>query len=260
MSGRRKKAFPMLLWHRRLGLVALFFIAILAITGIALNHTESLKLDRQMLANDWLLDWYGLNPKNEPFSFAAGEHLVTQWDDQLFFDTQPLLSSQQTLRGAVALDQLIVVALQQQVVLLNKDGEIIERMPISSAMAHIESIGHIDQHLVVSTIDNHLFMADEQIINWHETGARPVQWPAVQDTPQTLQARLKTIYRGEGLSLERVLLDLHSGRLFSAQWGIYIMDASALILLWLGLSGFWVWHSRKRKLKTKKHYQKHHRP
>ena len=35
--------------------------------------------------------------------------------------------------------------------------------------------------------------------------------------------------------------------------------AAAIALLWLSLSGLWVWSKRRGKMKKKKHYQKHHR-
>jgi hypothetical protein len=37
------------------------------------------------------------------------------------------------------------------------------------------------------------------------------------------------------------------------------MDAAAIALLWLCGSGLWVWYSRRRKLRQKRHYRKHHR-
>ena len=70
--------------------------------------------------------------------------------------------------------------------------------------------------------------------------------------------KMKQAYRGQGLTLERVMLDLHSGRLFNQTWGVYLMDASAVIMMWLGISGTWIWWSRNKKMKTKRHYQKHH--
>ena len=45
MTGRKPKKFTAFLWHRRIGLVAIVLVIILAITGIMLNHTEELKLD-----------------------------------------------------------------------------------------------------------------------------------------------------------------------------------------------------------------------
>ncbi len=66
------------------------------------------------------------------------------------------------------------------------------------------------------------------------------------------------MYGGNDLKLERVMLDLHCGRIFG-RYRIHLMDVTALALLWFSLSGLWVWSSRRRKMKKKKYYQKHHR-
>ena len=54
-------------------------------------------------------------------------------------------------------------------------------------------------------------------------------------------------YRGSGLSLERVILDLHSGRIVG-QWGVYVVDGAALLFLALVITGLWMW--MKQEIKT----------
>lgn len=258
MSGRRKKNFPVFLWHRRLGLLAMVFVSILAVTGIALNHTESLTLDRRMLHNDWLLDWYGLNPKQAPISFVAGTHRITQWDTQIFFDNRQLMNSEQPLLGAVTVNQMIAAALPDHILLISEQGELIERIPTIADMGNITAIATTAERLLLRNSQQQRFQSDDQIVDWMPVNNVDGNWALPQTLPDELREQLKTVYRGNGLSMERVLLDLHSGRLFSADWGIYIMDASAVILLWLSSSGLWVWWSRKRKMQSKKHYRKHH--
>ena len=58
--------------------------------------------------------------------------------------------------------------------------------------------------------------------------------------PAELKATLTERYLGNDVNWERLLLDLHSGRLLGS-WGVYVVDASAIILLLLALSGAWVW-------------------
>ena len=58
---------------------------------------------------------------------------------------------------------------------------------------------------------------------------------------------MRQAYRGQGLTMKRVIRDLHSGRLFNQTWGIYLMDDSAILMIWLGLSGTWLWWSRNKK-------------
>ncbi len=48
------------------------------------------------------------------------------------------------------------------------------------------------------------------------------------------------------LSLDRILLDLHTGRILG-DWGIYLMDAAAIILLLLTFSGIYNWYRSPRR-------------
>jgi hypothetical protein len=259
MTGRRNKRFSVFLWHRRLGLLALALILVLAVTGILLNHTETLALDETPVENDWLLDWYGLNPSDPPRSFAAGDAVITQWDDQLFFNRQPLLRSSESIRGATVIMDMIAVAMRHSLLLLDMQGTLIEQVNVQTDFSTIEKLGTRDGHLVIQSEQQAYFQSDQQVVNWiPDTGAN-VQWSRPTSPDKQLEQALLKIYRGEGLSLERILLDLHSGRMLNARWGIYIMDAAALVMLWLGFSGAWVWWSRRRKIHSKKHYRRHHR-
>jgi hypothetical protein len=111
---------------------------------------------------------------------------------------------------------------------------------------------------VIETSDPLYYMADEHILDWDVIINDGVEWVERYTLSKKEKENLLIAYRGNGLKLERVILDLHSGRIFG-QYGIYIMDAAAIALLWLSLSGVWVWSSRRRKMRQKKHYQKHHR-
>lgn len=259
MTRSRKKYFSVFLWHRRLGLLAVLFIIILAITGIMLNHTESLALDEKTIESDWLLDRYGLNPHARPTSYRAGDHVITLWDDELFFDRHSLSTSAGPLRGAVLASGMIAAGLEQQIILLDMKGQIIERMDVLSGSGGIKRMGLRDSRLIIEAGDETMYEADDQLVNWVPSSPGNIRWSQPVNLDKDLEASLLTAYRGNGLTLERIILDLHSGRLLNADWGIYIMDASAIIMLWLGTSGIWVWLSRRRKMKTKKHYRRHHR-
>ncbi|MBK8959481.1 MAG: PepSY domain-containing protein [Proteobacteria bacterium] len=60
-----------------------------------------------------------------------------------------------------------------------------------------------------------------------------------------LAATLAEVYRGSGVSYERVLLDVHSGRLFG-RVGVWVVDAAAVCLLALALTGTWMFFKFKR--------------
>ena len=129
MTGRKPRKFVVFLWHRRIGLVAIILVIILAITGIMLNHTEQLKLDERYVESSWLLGWYGLEPEGEAISYDVGEHVITVLDHLIFFNSYPVTRTEQAFHGAVKAEQLIVLAFDTELILLTHDGELVERMP-----------------------------------------------------------------------------------------------------------------------------------
>lgn len=234
----------------------MILVLILSVTGIMLNHTEGLKLDEKLVQSEWLLDWYGLNPKGAPSSYQAGKNIITQWDQQLFFNQYSLIYSDQNLKGAVVTNSMIAIALDEMIVLLDTSGELIEQ--VATGINHVTDIGLQEQRIILRTKDMKTYISDEQIITWKIVNAKPDLWSSKILLSEELRLAITNNFRGNGLTQERVLLDLHSGRLFNSQWGVYIMDASAIILMLLSASGLWVWWSRKLKMRTKRHYQKHH--
>ena len=69
-------------------------------------------------------------------------------------------------------------------------------------------------------------------------------WVAPSTVPGDIKESVLVAFRGQGLPWERVVLDLHSGRIFG-NWGSYVMDAAAIILFILVLSGFYKWYIRR---------------
>ena len=259
MVHHKKKRFSSFLWHRRFGLAAIILVIILAITGIMLNHTESMNLDETYVDSALILNWYGLEPTGEPVSFNIGKHKVSQWEHQLFFDNKIITSNEQMLRGAVQSERFIVVAFDSELLLLTENGDFIDRMPTSASFSNIQRLGIKYSRPVIETSEPvYYYMADEHILDWDLIINENIKWSQPVGLNSTEKEKLEQAYRGKGLTLERVVLDLHSGRILG-QSGIYLMDAAAIALLWLSMSGLWIWWQRREKEKQKKHYQKHHR-
>ncbi len=258
MTKRKTKKFTAFLWHRRIGLFSLLLVIVLAITGIMLNHTEKFKLDETYINNSWLLGWYGIEPEDEPVSYRAGKHIISLWHQQLFFDNNAVLTLEQSIHGAITAEQFIVVALENEIILFSFEGDLVERVSTSLSFSNIQRLGMKYKRPVIETSEPLYYMADEHILDWDVISNEGIIWSSPYSLNDEEKETLLIAYRGNGLKLERVILDLHSGRIFG-EYGVYLMDAAALALLWLSLSGLWVWGSRRRKMRKKRHYQKHHR-
>ena len=236
----RRRAATARTWHRRIGLATAVLVAVLAVTGLLLNHSDRLDLDRINIVTGWVVDWYGLTPAEDPVHFRAGEHWVSWIDGAVYADGRRVGEAGGTARGAVAFDSLVALATSDAVVVFTAGGELVERLGAASLPGAIARVGTAASHdrIVVRTPAGQ-FASDSDLLAWHPF-ADDVAWSRSETPTEAVRERQLAAYRGQGLPLSRVLLDLHSGRLFGSV-GAAVMDAAAILLLVLVVTGFINW-------------------
>jgi len=246
------------IWHRYLGLTAALFVVLLCITGIALNHTETLRLDSRYMESDILLDWYGIHAPATISSFRAGAASISRLGERIYWNTRLVPAVAPSLSGAVAYAGLVVVALDDRVLLFTRDGELIEELgPATGVPAGIQAVGTDNAGgLVIKTIRGN-YRTDENFLEWTDTTDNIITWAASETPAPELAESLRNAWRGKGLTVERVLLDLHSGRIFG-EAGVWLIDTAALLFLVLACSGVWLWG--RRRASTHQHQRSSHLP
>ncbi len=261
---RQRKPFLRLrslyIWHRHLGVVAALFAVMLSITGLLLNHTDTLQLGSRFIGNRFLLDWYGVAPPATIRSFAAGSVYINQIEDRLFFDAQPIHAQQGMLVGATRSDDLLIIAMEQALLLYSVKGELIEQLSSTTGLPiPINRIGMDPQSRLILQSNDKLYQADKQLLHFHGSMESPdnILWSTPVQAPYSLNALLTQNYRGNIISVERFLLDLHSGRLLG-KLGIVIIDLAGLALLALALSGLFLWHQQYKKRQAHRLTSKRH--
>ncbi|MGD8976002.1 MAG: PepSY domain-containing protein, partial [Gammaproteobacteria bacterium] len=238
---RRRSALAT--WHRRLGLTAALFVLMLSITGLALNHTDSLGLDDRFVGADWLLRWYGIDAPGHGESFRLDRSDVTRLGDRLYLDARVIEHDVGALTGAVSTEGLIIVAVDGDLLVLTAAGDRVERLGREDGIpAGIRAVGmDADGRVIVRTAAG-TYRADSQLLAWAPSGggSSDLRWPEPASPDPALLATLRSDYLSNILTLERVLLDLHSGRIFG-RYGPWLMDAAAVLLLVLAVTGVWLW-------------------
>lgn len=232
-------------WHRYAGMTAAMFMAVLAVTGLALNHTTALGLDRRTMETTALLRWYGIPAPSEAVGFAVAEHWITQLGRRVYWDERELTADAGRLVGAVALDGYVAAGFETQLLLLTRDGRLVERLDETTGLpVPLQRLAADGARFAVRA--NHRdYLADFEALEWRAasfdgTWARPAAMPA--ELLKTLQAR----ERGASLTLERVVLDIHSGRILGPL-GPVLMDAAAALILVLTATGVWQMARRLRR-------------
>jgi hypothetical protein len=218
-------------------------------TGLTLNHTDTLRLDRRFVNAEWLLDWYRIAPPAETPGFRVGDQgdrIVSGLGDRLYLDTRELAGQAGPLLGAVSIEGALVIAVPDQLLLSTPEGELIERLGGADGVpAGMSRIGRGPRGRLIVRGAHGDYSADLERVEWRSEIDPVVSWAEPIDLPSGLRKRLNEAYRGKGLSMERVLLDLHSGRIWGV-FGVYLVDAAAVLFLGLSVTGLWMWWRRRR--------------
>jgi hypothetical protein len=229
-------------WHRSIGVSTSIFVVLIVISGLVLNHTHKLGLDKYHISHPSLLSWYGLKEPGQLQSFAVGKHWLTFAGSQLYLDDNSVAVVSGGV-GAVRNGDWLIAAGSDELLLLNLDGELIERQPWGHPEAgKINALGRFENGAIVVRSADELWLADSDFLEWKklEAGVTPPHWSSRGIAPAVMQQNIVRQYQGSGLSLERLLLDIHSGRIFGTT-GMILYDLVALTLGLLALSGLLLW-------------------
>lgn len=251
---RAKKSFkirPLLWrWHRRLGLVVALLLLLLAVTGIQLNHLEALRWDQKPVHSRWLLEWYGVE-RPALTSFQAGPLWLSDiTDGRLYVNAKPLSSCAGGLVGVADAAPLVLVACQHELVLLTREGQLLERIAGGHQLPQpIERLGQCAEAALCLRANNQWYLIDLQNLRWTPTELSPTQYRSPSRPPAKIRRQLLQKHSG-GITWERVLQDLHSGRLFGL--GPWLMDLVGVLLIGLSVSGVWLWASGVQRRRNRR--------
>lgn len=252
MARRKRKSSLARRLHRSFGVFAAVFVLFMVASGIAINHTNDLGLDQRPVSQPLLLNWYGLGEPEFIYSFAANNHWVSFAGSQLYLNGESVSAISNGI-GAIASGELLIAAGSDELLLLDADGKLIERVAWAGADAGpVEAIGSLPNGVVAVKSMQQVWLSNTDLIHWQKPNdptLRP-QWSASTPAPEKIQQDIIGHYRGDKLNLEQLLLDLHSGRIFGTA-GILIYDLLALAVGFLALSGVLLWLRGRRNGKRK---------
>jgi len=248
MSQRRKSLWRWLFkFHRYTGLSSALIIIMSAITGIVLNHSDELSLDKRFVVSSKLLDWYGIKASSANQGFAIQQQWLSQLNTHVYLDDKFLLDSPQPLVGIIYTADYRVIAFSNRLVLVSQQAEIIEEISFDN----LQALGkNNDGGIFIKTAAG-LQISTDDLLTWQASQATKIHWSTALTLPTTLQQHLQQQSRQNTLPYERVLLDIHSGRFFG-QYGIYVIDFMAILFILLVISGLWIWLRHTLKTHRKK--------
>jgi hypothetical protein len=231
-------------WHARMGLLAVVFFLFLAATGVVLNHAADLGLDARYVHAAWIARWYGIVPEPPRQAFRSGRHHLIAANGRWALDGRIWGEKLPQPIGLVELPDMVVVASSASLYLYAKDGALIERLETNALPAvPLQAIGAGASRLVLRTASGNFESSDA--LSWERAPRDAVAWSAPAEL-QLAERERYTRLLAPGISVQQLLLDLHSGR-FAGRYGPLAVDLLAVLLGILSLSGAWLFLKRKHR-------------
>lgn len=232
-------------WHRTAGFIATLFILMLAVTGVLLNHTDDFKLDEIYIDNETILDWYGIAPESAPVSYQSDGHWLTQIDNRLYLDDAEITGNPDQLQGVVTSMDIFILAFTHGLYLITQGGDLIEKITgRQNIPENIQGIGLGPAGGIIIRSSGSEFYTDQDMQTWSPYRKADSNWSVSEQPPSAMEKKLLHMYRGRGLTLEKLLVDLHSGRILG-RIGVYLIDLVGIIFIILAFSGWCVWMKRR---------------
>lgn len=228
-------------WHRWIGFAIALIVVLLSITGVALNHTSGLDLGGRAMPGWASALFYGHEVEELPL-FTAANHEFTQCGaGQLRVNGKKIMRCGQ-LSGVLQTDEYLVAVCDPQLAIFSTDAEFIEPFYPTGSLTSVASLGDIPAAILLRASDQQATVLDLVTME-----SQPVT--EASGLPETSQLVVvgETGGISNTLTWERLLQDLHAGRAVGG-WGVWLVDLTALGLLWLTASGYLSWRARQKLL------------
>ncbi len=221
----------LLRWHRRMGVLLSAFLLWMVISGVLLNHGDDFQLDQQAVDSTFWLNWYGVQSTESNITIDNKTLSITQSGLYL---AQQNLGDCSSLLGVMRLADMIVIACPQHLLLLTSNGELIDQTDSLHGLQQTFTATMSEANIAYLQTTNNVYRLNTDDLSLSLSTYQPSTW-------------LKPIQPAARISVERWLLDAHSGRLLG-HWGVWFVDALALILVILVLSGWALAKKRHQRM------------
>lgn len=236
-------------WHQRAGLLAFSFLIWLGVSGFLINQSARWGYDTVRLDWPWLTALYGLGTEPPDRGFEAQDYWLAYAGDRVLLNGEPLEHIFGAPRGLVVQDdgqqRLLFAATSDAVIVLGPEGALIDDLRSPVLPLHtVHRVGIADNAVVVEGDDT--VQSLDGGLSWTPATVDDIDWS--RETALSEDQRTALVpYSRPSISIERILVDAHSGQLLG-RYGVWLVNAVACVTVILGISGVWMtWRTGRNR-------------
>ncbi len=175
---------------------------------LLLNHAQDLKLDQYKLTNSWLLERYQRTDVPVEQGWRLTGQLFMQIDSQLYVNAEPKLLLNRPLLGGIVLEDLIVLATDDNLVLFDTEGEYIGTLGAAELIpAEIQNIG-LHHGLPVLQTRSGMWQGNSILDDWQLISLHGVSWSESISIPESTKNELRLQLEAHNIKLTTLLEDI----------------------------------------------------
>ena len=231
--------------HKYLGFAFSLFILHLTVTGILLTYPKTFNIEDTYISNFFILKKYNMD------TYKEVKGLVNIEDEVVIIKNNIYLNSKFVDKFSDEIINILYQKKENQIIVLSKSNiglYFFENIDNELEIIDIISIENTKKinHLGLSLSGNKVFLKNDNdyynLDNNHQLKLvdkieKNIKWSNTNKINKKLAKYYLNIHQGKGVSLTRILTELHNGKFFGSIFTL-ILFFSSLSLIFLTLSSF----------------------
>ena len=231
--------------HKYLGFAFSLFILHLTVTGILLTYPKTFNVEETYVSNFFILKKYNMDTHREVFGLSNIE------DEVVIIKNNIYINSKFVDKFNDAIINILYQKKYKRIIILSKstigiyffeniDGELEINDIISlENTKKIKYLGlNLSSNIVFLKNDNEYYNLDDNyLLKMVNEKDKNIKWSNISTMDKKLAKYYLNIHQGKGVSLTRILTELHNGKFFGSIFTL-VLFFSSLSLIFLTLSSF----------------------
>ena len=231
--------------HKYLGFAFSLFILHLTVTGILLIYPKTFNIEDTYISNFFILKKYNMDTYREVYGLKDIEDEVVIIKNNIYINSKFVDKFKDDIISALyqkKKKKIIILSESTLAIYLFEDidGELEINDIISlENTKKIKYLGlNLSDNIIFLKNDNEYYNFDDNyLLKLVNVKDKDIKWSNISKTDKKLAKYYLNIHQGKGVSLTRILTELHNGKFFGSIFTL-ILFFSSLSLIFLTLSSF----------------------